>query len=670
VVFLPVLKKVEIRSYGLYPGADEDHVTIDLAYPVVLAIGANGLGKSTLIEMLLRCLTGTFDIPSGGSDSLGRTNLRPRDIGRMARRYFASRVSDGAVNGEVELEFDVGRHHFFVTRRLRDLELVSLQVDGSSASPPNLGRNEHEFTYQRSIVAAAEVGNFSDWLLLLRYVTFFQDDRRPLLWDGFAQSQVLRPLYLSTAASNQWQADEREILELDSDRRNLSAVLSRREESLKQLSAQAAAAPATAQRLEEVTGRLGDLRQQLPEAQDEAQRASADQSDASLQLAEAELASESAQRAYEHAKLQSLARLLPSESDTARYIVSLLFSDETCLACGNEAPVTRVELEERLLANRCVICSHELEGSRAEVTDIGPERLDAARAGISTTTDQLENARAKFTEARTEASEARRNLLLLQAEIDQLQVEEAQLVAALPKSDLSIREALERLRAMRTELDVADSKLAELRSTFQTFVATQTAQIFEGATRLENAFSSYANDFLLEQSQLSWSPRLDAVGQSGQRIPFPQFSVSMTGTDFVGERSRLSATSVSESQRHYIDLAFRMSLVQTATSDGFGSIVIDSPEASLDAVFEPRAADQLLRFASGEGRTLVMTSNVTSGDFLPKILAARSAQEPLAELVDLLTIARPTAAVRERRVDYRRALDDVVRRAEAMRNHG
>jgi hypothetical protein len=109
---------------------------------------------------------------------------------------------------------------------------------------------------------------------------------------------------------------------------------------------------------------------------------------------------------------------------------------------------------------------------------------------------------------------------------------------------------------------------------------------------------------------------------------------------------------VSESQREFIDLSFRMALMAVADRQAGSTLVIDAPESSLDAVFVHRAADVLGRFAASDrGNRLVITSNLSDADLIPRLLQQVKG-DATERLVDLFEIAEPTAAVREHRDEY------------------
>ena len=71
---------------------------------------------------------------------------------------------------------------------------------------------------------------------------------------------------------------------------------------------------------------------------------------------------------------------------------------------------------------------------------------------------------------------------------------------------------------------------------------------------------------------LVWSPQKDKVGQMGESIEFPAFELNMTGSNFPSPMRRNGPDQVSESQREFIDLSFRMALMYVAGQSGIGSL--------------------------------------------------------------------------------------------------
>ena len=663
MVNMPVLQKVYVWDYGLYPGlskADEP-VEVDLSRGITLVLGANGIGKSTFVSLLFRLLTGPFDIPGADNDSLGRANLEVRELGARKKHYFADRVNDGARDAQATLHFETGSDHFAVTRQLRDLSLVTATRSRNGNSNETYAL---ESELQAGLSQSAGLGSFSDWVLLLRYVTFYQEDRRALLWDAAAQRQVLRPLFLPPDDSNAWVSQERRILQLDSERRNVSAVVYRTTADLSQQQNKTSSSDEVLDELRKLEDLHSSLLARTDEQAEKLVLVDQNRKDSRLSYLLAENALEDAKRSYEHVKLAHISNAFPDQSSSARYILTQMVSSGACVACGQDAAEYAKVVERRLESGDCPLCGQaQLHSGRDDATSLDEHRLDEALSELAQHMERVEAARVRADEddldykALLDGSRADRY------DLSRAENRIAELNEMLPQAFEEMREAEAENSVLKKRLARLDAELSELRSNFERFISDMTSRILARAAELEQAFSRYASAFLMETNSLTYAPLAERVGQMGASVPFPNFGLTMTGNDFASPTARSSADSVSESQREFIDLAFRMALVSVASADAAGTLVIDSPDSSLDAVFEPKAAQVLNAYvASSALSKLVLTSNLSTGQFLPKLVSGfRGQRDELPGLIDMFAIAAPTAAIRASETEYKTAKTELFR---------
>jgi hypothetical protein len=241
------------------------------------------------------------------------------------------------------------------------------------------------------------------------------------------------------------------------------------------------------------------------------------------------------------------------------------------------------------------------------------------------------------------------------------------LISRLPPEESELHKARQELSSIRGRVEELRVELGESRTVFTTFIRNVTRRIARRADDVQTRFAAFAKGFLLEQASLTYQPHKDKVGQSGRQISFPAFELDMTGTTFESKVRRAGPEQVSESQREFIDLAFRMTLMSEAGESRVGSLVIDAPESSLDAVFVSRAADVLTRFGQhAEHNRLVVTSNLIEGDLIPELLRRSGITSPDdSRVVDLLELAAPTAATRQYHGEYEAVRTRLFDRAAA-----
>jgi hypothetical protein len=104
--------------------------------------------------------------------------------------------------------------------------------------------------------------------------------------------------------------------------------------------------------------------------------------------------------------------------------------------------------------------------------------------------------------------------------------------------------------------------------------------------------------------------------------------------------------------------------VMDVVATGPSALVIDGPEASVDAVFAVRAGDLLAVYSRGgeaPGNRLLVACNLVDTPLIPSMLADYAMDaEREGRVVNLLALAAPTAALIQRRGEYEEAYTRVL----------
>ena len=387
------------------------------------------------------------------------------------------------------------------------------------------------------------------------------------------------------------------------------------------------------------------------------------------QMERAKLAEDGARRQLEELRYTALGRLFPTLDETARYILTHLFADAHCLACGAEAKQEIERLEHAIVDGICVVCgadpSKQERTSASEqvvpVHMVEQKLLDRALASVADARTEREAAAQAETAARERLNEVNSELDRVSRSIDERRLANATLRARLPPDPEEIAEKRRSLENARNSQREYESQRARAERKYQVLL-TQTEELFRAAAvRVAHRFQRFATAFLEEECSLSFRLVEDRPSQSGARFMYPSLKFEMSAAAFETRQFRESPDDVSESQREFVDLAFRMALMEAASDDQSATLVIETPEASLDAIFMQKAGTMLRAFAEGE-RRIVVTSNLTSSVMLPALLGGATTDpdeiaERTSRVLDLLTVAAPNAAVRKFGPEYRKFLD-------------
>ena len=664
MIHLPVIRRLKISNYRLFPGHQQDQ-GIDWTFPsgLTLVAGINGLGKTTLVTMILRVLTGPYDLTSDGMPPSLHVVLpeKPALLKRKGQRFFATRVADRAESAEVELAAAIYDTEITITRSLKDLSLKRFARDSVPFTLPNSIRQREEL-YQSELGTLMGFGSFVNVLLVLHHLMFFLENRPGALWDENAQRQILRALCLNDADASRISTLERKLQSADSQARNVhTSMVATRTDFLE-----------VKRRHAETEGRLAELEVEETLLDAEAQEASrledalanldVDRKRARLTHERSKMEREYATGAAEQLKYSVLLRYFPDMHDASRLVLSRMLVDGHCLVCNSDAVHKRQQLEESITLGLCPVCGskpgtddwvvppHEFEEA---TLDSAFARLAVAIEGerssaweLDDLTDQYRNALDTFTSLRTSIQEREYRGQRLRSEL---------------ASEEAIAEYESTLRALESQYRHWDTVRASVRRELESLLRDTRADLTAKSDLLMPAFSSLTRALLSEGVrlvQVNSEPRyLQSPGDRRDRIEVPAYAAEMVAADHVGFVQRSDPSEVSESQRELVDLAFRLALLEVFA--GTGTFLMETPEASLDALAMERVGRTLADFAA-KGNRLVVTSNLTNvgvvsalfGDSLPR----QNLEERLARVLDLMRLAAPNQALLQSRERYRRLL--------------
>lgn len=657
----PVLERLIVSDYRLYPGtADQPGIDFVFQNGVSLLAGINGLGKTTLIEMLYRLIVGPFELPKDAGSSKFGSAAKANVVNWTGRnRFFAQRVADRAQHARAELHFTVGEQRFTVRRALANMRLLACSCNGDE-----LAATENESAYQAALCLAADAGQFVDFLTAVKYLTFFNEERRDILWDDQAQRQFFRILFTTPEEAREWINVEQQISSADSRARNISASAFQFEQDLRKGERLLISnAGVDARLLAEQVLLDADLkRRQELEAQ--AEVLEGELRTLRRDLERAKLFEDAARRSVEEIRFTRLGQLFPDLSETAQYVLTHLYSEGRCLACEQRSPRAQEALHQALEAYACVVCGSDLRyaprGSQL-LEDTSEAAFDEARERLASAATQREALEKAERERDTEWRAVLKELGDVTAAANARSKDVSALRSQLPPDpeDLAkLRSTIEELR----EREVSEKhKRYGAEAIYERLLMRVHERIEVSTERVSQIFQQLIERFLEESCKLTFKTISDRPSQSGRVFSYPSLRFEMTAAAFEGVQVRDTPDDVSESQREFIDLAFRMALAEAAAVDGAMSMVIETPEASLDAIFMARAAEMFRTFAHAP-RGLVVTSNLTSSVMIPALMGPRT-EDPLEleqrqrRVLNLLNVAAPNAAVRLHKDRYVEFLD-------------
>ena len=527
---------------------------------------------------------------------------------------------------------------------------------------------------EAAVTSAMRVSSFADVLILLNLIVFMFEERSLLIWTPLAQRNVLRALFMSPEKAKALANRAQNVATCNSAYRNLLYIANRDKRKLKRVSTASKSADSLSAEYHTLQEAIAAQAERLSELYELRSQADDGRTECRTTLEVAKFNVDDYLRELEALKLTRVANAFPSAPDAGRYVVDRLLGDKSCLVCGADDGPLIARWVAAVTDGDCVVCGASPEDQEAIIPAAA---IDAAR--ISRVEGQLNSARQASETAQQEFEAKQSAYDEVQAQIDELLLQRRanesrvrQIAGSLPPSPPELRALEERVVSQDQTLAELKAEQTDAERAFSSVFLEYQETINDLADQIGERFSARISEFLLERAEISFTTTRAPIGESGKSYEWPAFRLSMTSGTFDNPSPRLDRSEVSMSQGEFIDLAFRLALVEVAAGDGPATLIFDAPEASLDALFMRRAGAFLARFAEHHvDNRLIVTSNLTNADMIPALFGAYEPEagdpKPLtipreqrwSRVIDLLKIAAPTSAVQMIGDRY----DDLLNRA-------
>lgn len=600
----PILQRLRLAHFSLYTLADT--IEFKIADGILCLAGANGLGKSTFLQIVGYGMTGV--VPKPGQKFVSVDDYY-RDIRTFTNEYFDGRLfPEHRDIAEIELEMSLGGKQVTITRGFVEPEsLRSLTVaseEGTQEYKDESPEQRHSI-YEALITAEVGLGSFREFAFVQSFVLMFDERRHLLFWDP----KVLETCLLIFVGGDKNQRAEAERLRRESEKsgsrvRNLVY-------DIKQ----------TRDRIAEIQTALGhkkgrkDVAKTFEEFEDLNERAKIAFEAVTLiedkirdtKLAIADSAARSSALRNEY-NAEFANRLIAKKSSRRHPYVQLALSEGKCSVCGADGPLITKIVKAKITAGQCPFCGTELPAGREDSRmmarlkeldgALGREKriLDSKSMQVS----QLEAERLKRAEERN----------AIEKQLKEFEESHQELTAKKGKGAKGLIELKQiyeqQIQAVMRQRDDEREHGRKIDSKYAAAQLELEQQYLNVRQRFVPSFTSLAKLFL--------GVDLDIVLEIKENV-----SLVLE----IKKIKRRREYQLSESQRFFIDIALRMAFAEFASSQGAGiPLYIDTPEGSLDLAYEAQAGEMIAQFAL-KGHRVLMTANINTSQLL-RSLAANS----------------------------------------------
>ena len=616
-VAFPQVVRVKLENFSLY--TIQPNVEVRLVRDVFCLMGANGLGKSTFLNTLIFGITGAVPDPERRFLSASDYFIETSRLDRI-EDYFGGRISEElrpVASVTVELEWPstviVVKRNIFsgskvasvaITHRTDGATRTVTEVDAEDAALP-------QKRYEDEMRHLTGVADFAQFVFLFHFVNTFDEGRHLLMWD---RNALTNALYLAFGA-DPMAAKTADKLQHDMKREDSRArnvrfsgrhVTSRIDQLVKLMDKVDPQDEETLETLQKqnllLQDRYAAAESRLRTKQNERRDADVKRIDLNARLTELQI---------EYRRLFS-SRIQKAGSVSHHPAIRATLVDDRCAVCGTYH--TAAAVQTKLDLGHCPLCNSMLDASDDDADTVRALRdIDGKIIALQ---EELKTITAISQRLGTELSMAEAEEAAAQQSLYEFLAGDGERISTERTGEFSaIKKEIAKLEKERDEfIDLSAKHYAkrdELREKLRVYESALKQHYERGSLEFVPRFRDLAEEFI------GLPIDVELEHQQGTTAGFG-LKLSMAGV----LRSR--PDEVSESQRFFIDIALRMALAEYM-SDGPATLLIDTPEGSLDIAYVARAGSMFSKFAEA-GNKILMTANIKSSELVMNLAKLRKRQ--------------------------------------------
>lgn len=616
-IYLPNIISLELVNFSLYC---DSPVVMDFSKPISCLMGANGIGKSTLLNCVNFAITGRIN----------PTNKKLKSIEILDRgndyylQYFDGRISELDKDyATTRIIFMLGEKKIELVRRFfPDNSIQEYKVDDEIADSRN---------YENDVVRFANLSNYAQFVFLQLKVLTFDESRDCLFWTP----SILTPtifLCLGESVDSAERADElaREIQKINSRIRNVQWEISKQSSRLTTLIEEKAKSENSSPDYTEedeasAQNEYEEVVKELEESEAHYQGFMQEQQQIYAKLSELTVEKTRLKKQYE----EQYAELYAGGKHFYKNPIIIALTSEGCPICHTAHKELPQRIKQTIQENICPLCGEKIPEPKVEQGEIIAvlAEIDKRLSGIEKELEEL------ILRQQTVDNQ----LNSLKKKMDELTSSKENIEKgcySFLQNDVTDDTWDSRIRALQHSISTVEQEKAkhiEARDTLKAEYDSLCVSLEKIYHKVQVDFLPIFKKFAKEFTGLDLDMNLISVTDDGRKM----FKFVLQ----IDDTNRDNEFELSESQRFFIDIALRMAIVtfvcsKTAAS---ASMLIDTPEGSLDIAYETNAGAMFYEYIA-ENQKMIITANLNSSGLI-QTLAAKTKIEKF-ELISMLRWAK------------------------------
>lgn len=600
---IPVLPRItKVKLVGYKP-LFKQTIDVQITNNRLLVLGGNGMGKTTILQSIIYCIAGESD-----------SSIEAVKSKRWGRKYFFGRIANPE-DAHIEVDVYLDQDRIVLKRGFKNSRLLKFNLNGKSVT----GYTKADAAFSKYIEESTGYRSTTNFRYVIHKLCYLPEDRPNLVWDSENQTRLMMLLFNDLINESEFNERRKQLKVLDSARRHKNVAFRKAKKNLESTKQKIIAT--TLEFKEE--GKLEVDQKQAPHKEDddeililrrlgefalEKNPIQENNRESNKLLSDLTVEVEDLQnRLAEKEESLILDQLEHYQSNEVELALHKLIHLHICPACGEKAEELAQKAQKYEIDDCCSLCGSKRATSDKELFPI----LDAQLS------EKVE--KKLILEKKIISNEKRLVALIKEEEHLQYRYNKIKLSqedsypdssqnndydpgyrdSELELKQEAIEESVSSLEKEYLELnrsfDILKSELDEKYTEF-TKIAS------ERITRLGELYEEYATSFL------GIPCKLDTKDADVEFLFLVLYVPNFDG------KIRPSSDTCSEAQRFFLDIAFRMAVIDLAKelTKAAGTLICETPENTLDVTYIDNVGKMFSDF-SNAGHTLIATGNLQYG---------------------------------------------------------
>ncbi|RBP75541.1 ATP-binding protein [Marinobacter nauticus] len=571
-----------------------------------VVLGGNGLGKTTIMQAIAYGL-------AGGTSKINNDE----NIWKWDHKYFHGRIDKGAIKSAfVEVSFSFGSYNYSLRRGFITEQVIAFRYGSEDWI------ESADDAHKAFVKAISESGNYKseeDFAFIFHHLLYLPETRQLLAWDADAQLRTLMLLNQDILSESDFRRKRMEIKELDSAKRHIHVAIGK-------VRSQIEASKKTETTKEELSlsksrAEKSALIEQLSSLTKKRIRLESKERDAIQELNGISVEVEKLREQAEEAEAYLALHLLHEHEKQNNLALNKLTSRGICPACGTKQKFLQDLALEYQHNHQCTLCgSDEPQEGTPQLSTLQSQLHEKIQAQKNIERDYL-NLVAQLNVVKRKENEIEFKLSARWyklSDVEQIEREDVVRMGENPHEQLMKLEEQE-LKLKRQ----LQKRRRELENDYADYVEKLGVRL-DG---LKISYQDYATRFLGTECSLD-------ENTIGKPIKFKHYIPNFDG------KTRPKPESCSEAQRFFLDIAFRMAVIDYAcgTKEQGTTFVCETPETALDYSYINNVVDMFQTFMD-RNHSLIVSSNVQH-DSIAGRLVKESKSQKKANIINLLELGQ------------------------------